>query len=595
MSAILDTGVVWGRPRQWNSAHYDISRSNLLETTLNGQDNLLYAKNFGQRYDYPNPVSKTYDSSLRTGLWNGLQSTLQNAGIRFVTRTPLYGNQHIYNRRRYAEALDSQYNNGSIATRGGDQFYGTGGPSYDYPNPVWESYHNDLRTFINPLYLESGNDSFLTGGLGPRYDYPNPTPKAYHNDLRTTTWSGLQTTLNFIRPPFQLPDIAHYYWTVKSYPQDLRTFLDFYVEDDTNPPQPSEYPNPVVRTYPQDLRSWVSSRIVGTSLVQPVTPPDYQNPVRKAYPTDLLTVINTNIVAYASSNLPFQQFEWPAASPAPYPLSLRSWISRVLSSDPFKQTEWINPASRPYPSDIRSWLQQSLSLPGLVSVAPFTLGDLSYPYRTVYQDATKIRSTFYSVDITEPFEPIDWPNPVVAAYALSLRTSLSTSLASGVIVLPFRQLDWQNPTAQTVPLDVRTWLASSRGLLIAVLPFSQTNYPNPRSAPYPTDLRSWISTFISGTPFKQTEWPNPTAKTYPADVRTWLQRTGILTGQTPFHLTEWETPTRKIYVLDLRTGINLGYHILPVFFAAPACDTFSTEKDIDFLILTDDDFKVRDC
>lgn len=150
--------------------------------------------------------------------------------------------------------------------RGQDQFFGAGGPNYDYPNPRAPARASDLRTWLGPINLNLLSQDKFFGAGGPNYDYPNPRGYVPSIDLKTwiqqrpfyyspAAFFGLAGHPNFDQPNprgYQYP-ITLRTWTIPLFP-----LLQGIVAIQTN----YDRPNPRGPLYSIDLRTWINQGVL---------------------------------------------------------------------------------------------------------------------------------------------------------------------------------------------------------------------------------------------------------------------------------------------------------------------------------------------
>jgi hypothetical protein len=133
----------------------------------------------------------------------------------------------------------------------------------------------------------------------------------------------------------------------KSAPISQRTFVFYYVYDDTAPFTPQDWPNPQGIPAHRDLRTWLQ----GFSV--PVQPA----PVK-----------------------PFLQSIWPLPTGTPYPHTLRTWVDwrelGLADLVPCHLTEWPNPTGKPYPVFLRTFTAGEWNTIGPLIVQIVALPDI---------------------------------------------------------------------------------------------------------------------------------------------------------------------------------------------------------------------------
>lgn len=209
----------------------------------------------------------------------------------------------------------------------------------DWPlTPRGKTPHSDLRTFINPTETQLiGKDVQFAGpGDWQTYDYPNPVlPKIVQITQRTWTLSLLQSTLvpAAVTVPFNQDD-----WAVPAQVKQSaitqRTFIFYYVTDESVPFVQTAWPNPLPLRSVIDLRTWQQTGLAGPPFsIVPPTPnnqDDWPNPRGKAFPLDLRTwlqstdlqLLGKDAIYGAPGQVP--SYDWPNPQGKPFPAVLRT-------------------------------------------------------------------------------------------------------------------------------------------------------------------------------------------------------------------------------------------------------------------------------
>jgi len=453
---------------------------------------------------------------------------------------------------------------------GKDTFFGAQGqgPSYDYPNPIPRGYQLDLRTFINPGGQNYAAANLLSLG-SPTFDWPNPVWRTYPQDLRTSLWNGLESTL---RSPSPFTPMQWDLPTPKPYDTNLRTFIGYFIVDNTAPFSTVEWPLPVLPRWDNDLRTLAQPRY---SLLSGVTGPQpfythqsWDPPQGRTYPSDLRVWLQQSIST--GNVLPFSQTEWPNPVWKKTPLDVVSFLQSTFipfATTPFALLDWPNPTPRSYDASLRTGTNPALTFYNNI-VAPFQVLDWALPQTTPYPISLRTFLGYYVNDFSVPFLPVEWPNPTARSYPQDLRTSVQQALALSVILPnPFFQTTWLNPFPAPYSESLRTWVQAaltSRGVA-GTQPFNQTNWPLPVTRVTPLDVTSFIqksfAQFIT-TPFTAFDWPNPVAKRYDHSLREWLNPSLSLTNTTvvPFQNVDWSLPRLATYPRNLHTLAS--YYVL---------------------------------
>lgn len=311
-----------------------------------------------QSFDYPNPLSYQYPSSLRT--WT-------NASISSPPAPPT--------------------------------------SNYDQPNPKGYNYPSDLRTFTQNIALTNPIPSNVT-------NWPNPLGPLYPSSNRTWSYSGFnQLEGGVVLNPAE----ANYDWPVPSgyrYPSDLRTFTQNTsqsLKGITGTPVTSfNWPNPTLRSWTPANETYANAlQILG--LQAPLTNDDFPNPVLRIYPSEKLSFNNRSDLLYGFLNPPINQTEWPNPRGYTYPQDLRFWTQGIIAAEdtpPSNQYTWPNPVRSTTALNQLSYsLNTSPLLKALVQTPPKTNYDRPNPLRYPSGITIKVGESYGSPLTLTTFTP----------------------------------------------------------------------------------------------------------------------------------------------------------------------------------------------
>jgi hypothetical protein len=228
---------------------------------------------------------------------------------------------------------------------------------FHWPLPQGKVYPVTSRTHLErrkPFYTD----------LVPAHqtDWPNPTlARVTLQGVTQSRFPGLDIVVEVT--PFNQFD-----WVIPrsvTVPISRRTFLIYYVYDDTAPFAQTDWP--IVRSTSRsvDLQTHTQN-LIQTTLGQPVVMPFAQDEWPNPRPTlrllDRTWVQNLqestfSIVVPPS---PDNQFDWPLPRGKAYPVGLSTWLKErplfYVEAVPTHLTEWPLPIGKPFPIVLRTWV-----------------------------------------------------------------------------------------------------------------------------------------------------------------------------------------------------------------------------------------------
>lgn len=205
-------------------------RTFLDELKLNLQGKDKFFGGAGQppaNMDWPNPRGYTYPIVCRVHIGPVALNLIgtEIPALNFDQPNPL-GRQFPVGGRSITHS--------GVGYLGKDQFYGLGGPQYDYPNPQIARQPIVLKVWLDPTKIHLiGKDKFFGGpGQAPaNYDQPNPLIARKPVDLKWLMNNLLENTLGIVARQFQVAMIGNEYYVVTEITTDSVTFTG--INDDS--------------------------------------------------------------------------------------------------------------------------------------------------------------------------------------------------------------------------------------------------------------------------------------------------------------------------------------------------------------------------
>lgn len=443
--------------------------------TLRGKDQFFSAAGLAPTYDWPNPRGKPHPHFLRT-----------------------------HRDTRELVLKDTQFG-AAGQTR-----------TYDWPNPQGKPFPLENRTWLQSvdLVLLGKDQEFAAPGEWKTYDWPIPAGKkppivtiadqppnlalsilapiqkpAMQADWPIPLRRGSLLVSMVTKPgdagtpaaatlPFGLID-----WPnprVQPFAISNRTFLFYYVPDQSAPFNGLSDPNPIGKVYPIILRTWTQNLIESTLFAPPATPPFYQtnwpNPLSKAALIDLRGYVDPSEFwllkdqMFGGAGQPLTPVDWPITRlvkrGSDWTYSLQgSTLAPIPPALPFNVSDWPNPQKKDWPLDLRGYIDPS----------EFWL----------------LKDQLFG-EAGQPLAPAGWPNPFVKVYALDLRTGWANLLETTLSQLaPLNQPNWPLPIGKAFPIQLRTHVDWRELMLQDMKPFLQNNWPNPQPWKVHSQLRTW--------------------------------------------------------------------------------------------------------
>jgi hypothetical protein len=350
----------WPIPR--GPAYPLVLRTSLdpLKLLLRGKDIFFTAPGMGPDYDWPNPLAKPYPHVLRT--------------FTDSFKLPLLGK---------------------------DKFFGPPGigPDYDWPNPRVKPAAHGLTSWIQskPTYYVDqvvvfpfSQKDWPLAQVRP----PAMRPEAVQRNTTEPDSLAPSQQLTFLigkkpAPPWEPPNLlvatlapivsanpfVQSDWPnplqAKLSPISQRTFIYYYVYDDTAPFITVEWRNPQGTPFARELRTWVQGFQQALTPVgpKPFLLSEWPLPQPKTAILDLRTWAQARPTYYVEPGIPDGRLQdWPLPRGKTYPDQLRTWVDwreRVLV-DPIptgRLLDWPNPRPIPSASDLRHFLNTLIALP----------------------------------------------------------------------------------------------------------------------------------------------------------------------------------------------------------------------------------------
>jgi len=245
---------------------------------------------------------------------------------------------------------------------------------------------------------------------------------------------------------------------------------------------------------------------------------DYPNPRGYRYPLDVRSYTQGINFPLFLTSLPSRPLEWINPRGYPFPLENRTYVDPqefwLFGTDKFftgagqgPNYDYPNPlVKRLLPIDAFIPAGLSSGPLGLVVLNPFQNYDQPNPLRAAFPVSLRSNIFFYVYDDSTAFFSLDWPNPVIKRPNLELRTLLTNNLYSNTLYqtpdAPKYETDWPNPLAYLRGITLRTGELS---LLQSTLNpgIQNPGFPaivdNPKGYAFSTQLRTYTATILNST------------------------------------------------------------------------------------------------
>lgn len=232
-----------------------------------------------------------------------------------------------------------------------------------------------MTVWLDDFYVDAGTDLAdpLAGTPFVPMEFPNPKGK-FAYPLRGDVW-GMSSPLRDSIVTAPIPPGASVEWNPprsKPYPVELRTFLSFYVIDNSQPFSTTEWPNPSLkrRASTGDMGPLTALNIATAIVTPPIGQSDMGRPQPPGLNRDLRGYTDASEFWMLKDTMFGAQGEPLTPMPEPLPrvkgvtIDLKTWVQNLLLSTlnlpvfaPRVMHDWPVPRVQFYSPALRTWTQ----------------------------------------------------------------------------------------------------------------------------------------------------------------------------------------------------------------------------------------------